>query len=207
MKLLALTGKAGAGKDSVADVLCEKYGFVRYEFARPLKGMLAAIGVDCSNRATKELPHPVFGVSPRRMAQTLGTEWGRDLINPDIWLLCADRFITDIHDIKARLSSPGRVCDDDWWAKLNAEGVVITDCRFQNEAAFIAQRGGAIWHVQRHGIQAVEAHSSEAGLDVYPGDVVIRNDGTLADLAQRVAEATIGKHVVGWEDVDSQGGE
>lgn len=175
MKLIGLTGPAGSGKDSVADVLCRDHGFVRYEFARPLKAMLAAIGVDANDRATKELPHPLFGKSPRRMAQTLGTEWMRELVNANGWLLLAGEFIRS----------------HEWSADrhLGDARIVITDCRFQNEAAFIAERDGVIWHIDRPGVAPVAAHSSEDGLERLPGDLVIPNRGTLDDLAVLVANA------------------
>lgn len=167
MKLIALTGKAGAGKDSVADVLCRDHGFVRYAFAKPLKDMLKAIGVDCSERSTKELPHPVFGASPRKMAQTLGTEWMREMICKDGWLKLAAQFIGN-HDA------------------VNTQGIVVTDCRFPNEAAFIAERDGVIWHIERPECPVVAAHSSESGLTKEPGDLVLVNDGTLDDLSNQV---------------------
>lgn len=169
MQLIGLVGPAGAGKDSVADVLCRDHGFVRYEFARPIKAMLAAIGVDAYDRSIKESPHPIFGVSPRRMAQTLGTEWGRTWVDPDIWLLLAAQFLYS-HD-----RPDGKV--------------VITDCRFKNEAAFIAGRGGDIWHVDRPGVAPVERHSSEDGLERLPGDIVIPNHKSLAALSLTVGAA------------------
>lgn len=168
MKLIGLTGPAGSGKDSVADVLCRDHGFVRYEFARPLKAMLAAIGVHANDRATKELPHPLFGKSPRRMAQTLGTEWMRELVNANGWLLLAGDFV---------------------YVHAFAKGIVITDCRFQNEAAFIAERDGVIWHIDRPGVAPVESHASESGLDRLPGDLVIPNHSDLNYLATTVNHA------------------
>lgn len=178
MKLIALAGKAGSGKDTVADRLCAVHGFVRYEFARPIKAMTAAIGLRCDTREEKELPHPLFGVSPRRMWQTLGKEWGRDLICDDIWLRCASEHIRRIQrwmDANDHKDLP-----------VKPKGLVITDCRFANEAAFIAARDGVIWHVQRPGVQDVEAHSSESGLGVLPGDAVILNNGTIETLHYHV---------------------
>lgn len=182
MKLIALTGKAGAGKDTVADRLCEKHGFVRYAFAKPLKDMLAAIGVDANNRETKELPHPLFGASPRRMAQTLGTEWGREMVNPDIWLKCAEVFIAKYSGL-----APGQLESDG--DPYDIRGIVITDCRFENEAAFVRQRGGVIWEIRRPGIEAVEGHVSEAGIQLANGDHWFENNGTIEQLHAIVDQA------------------
>jgi hypothetical protein len=179
MRIIGLTGKAGAGKDTVADYLCERHGFARYAMASPLKRMLEVIGVDCTTRETKELPHPVFGVSPRRFAQTLGTEWGRQTIRDDIWLLCADRAIAEIEDKCRRLHG---------WAYYNYGGVVITDIRFDNEAKWLLSRGGLLWEIRRGEAPKVEAHVSEAGLSVFPTRV-IENNGLILELHSAVEVA------------------
>lgn len=62
----------------------------------------------------------------------------------------------------------------------------MTDVRFQNEAAFIAERGGVLWHVRRMDCPLVEAHSSEAGLPVLPGDEMVYNFGTIEQLHRYV---------------------
>lgn len=174
MRIIGLTGKAGAGKDTVADYLCERHGFVRYAMASPLKRMLRCIGVDADTRETKELPHPVFGVSPRRFAQTLGTEWGRQMIRDDIWLLCADIFIQAQIDREPFIKP--------------LDGIVITDIRFDNEAKWLLSRGGLLWEIRRGEAPKVEAHVSEAGLSVFPTRV-IQNDGTFAELHAAVEAA------------------
>ncbi len=189
MKLIGLTGPAGSGKDSVADVLCRDHGFVRYEFARPLKAMLAAIGVDANDRATKELPHPLFGKSPRRMAQTLGTEWMREMVNANGWLLLAGAFVDRVRQVNSPEAYARYVAGESGFIPLQAKGIVITDCRFQNEAAFIAERDGVIWHIDRLGVAPVESHASESGLDRLPGDLVIPNHNDLNYLLTTVGQA------------------
>lgn len=67
--------------------------------------------------------------------------------------------------------------------------IVITDIRFENEAAFLRSHNGVIWHIVRPGVQLVNAHSSEAGIERKPVDIVIMNDGSLDQLEQRVKQA------------------
>lgn len=67
-----------------------------------------------------------------------------------------------------------------------ASVIVITDIRFENEAAFLRSHNGVIWHIVRPGVQLVNAHSSEAGIERKPDDIVIMNDGSLDQLEQRV---------------------
>lgn len=161
MKIIGITGLAGSGKDTIADHLILKHGFVRYGFSDPLKAMLDVIGVDCRTRETKEVPDSLLGVSPRRMMQTLGTEWGRSL-HPDFWLLLAD------------VAVRGR------------SAVVVPDVRFVNEAKWIKKNGGQIWRVLRPNLAAVESHSSESGLPDVLVDHTFLNISSIDHLLSRV---------------------
>ena len=174
MKLIGLTGRAGSGKDTAADYLVQNYGFVKYSFAGPLKEMLKVIGVDCDNRDTKERKHPVFGVSPRRMAQTLGTEWMRECIHGSGWVLLADQFIKTQIELNNLDDVP------------QVKGIVISDVRFENEARFIRSKNGMIIHVVRD-TAPVESHASEAGVKFLDVDRCLMNDKTVPDLQRRLA--------------------
>lgn len=159
--LIGICGKAGAGKDSVADQIQRTGTFVRHSLAGPIKQMLDVIGVNCNSRENKEKPHPIFGVSPRRMAQTLGTEWMRDLIDKDGWL---------------------KIAQDKWRQYyINDVGMVVPDVRFENEVDWI-RKEGILLHVIRPNVGEVSAHSSENGIEYGPNDIVIRNGGTIEEL-------------------------
>lgn len=164
MKIIGLTGRAGAGKDTVADRLVSNYGFVKYSFAKPLKDMLKVLGVDCDNRETKELPHPTFGVSPRVMAQTLGTEWMRNCVDKDGWLLLARAFVQGVR---------GNNTYDD--GRTHVEGIVFSDVRFVNEAEYI-RTSGTLIHVLRPDVETVTPHESENGIPFRDCDRALMND-------------------------------
>ena len=85
-----------SGKSTVAEFL-EQKGYVIVPFAETLKEMLVpmleALGYDKfgANYLTHEAKEVIVGdagVSVRHMLQTLGTEWGRSCIHPEIWLRC-----------------------------------------------------------------------------------------------------------------------
>ena len=166
--LIGIAGRARSGKDTVANFIVAAIGGYRYSFADPIRAMLVPLGVDLSDpywQARKEEPIPALGVSPRRMMQTLGTEWGRQLINPDLWLIMAHQRLLQ-----------------------NGPGMVISDVRFDNEAAWIRKHGGRIIHVIRPDAKAVEAHASEDGIEMQDTDARLFNSGTLEELQLSVRE-------------------
>ena len=166
--LIGIAGRARSGKDTVANFIIAAIGGYRYSFADPIRAMLAPLGVDMSDpywQARKEDIIPALGVSPRRMMQTLGTEWGRNLISPDLWLVLAHQRLL-----------------------RNGPGMVISDVRFENEAAWIRKHGGRIIHVVRPDTKAVEAHASEDGIEMQDTDVRLFNSGTLEELQLSVRE-------------------
>lgn len=146
-----------AGKSTLAGNLSSAWNYERLSFAEPLSWMLEIVesflGADT---APKEEPCPaLWGHSPRDLKRTLGTEWGRNLVHPDIWL-----------DIMK-----DRVANQD----SSYDGVVIDDVRFDNEANWIRQAGGVLVRLERPEAQGEVAltHASDKSLTVEP-DFVFR---------------------------------
>lgn len=188
MRLIGLTGKAGSGKDTVAGLIEEQIrGAWGYAFADPIREMLDSLLIalgeyegDWDDRAWKERNIAALEKSPRRLAQTLGTEWGRQLIHPDIWLRGAAAFVE-----KAEGYGDQVKC------------IVVTDCRFENEASWIRGQGGEIWHILRPQITPVAGHASEAGIGILAGhDSILDNSGDFGHLAEQVKRALAGELVV-----------
>lgn len=69
------------------------------------------------------------------------------------------------------------------------EVIIIKDIRFENEAKYIRDLGGEIWHIVRNDATKIKEHSSEAGISVATSDIVIHNNGTIADYRQKIEEA------------------
>ena len=165
MKIVGLAGKARAGKTTVAMRLVDQHGYGDYAFAEPIKrGLREMFGLSDEQlyMAEKDSVVPWLGVTPRYLAQTLGTEWGRDTVANDLWIRCAERWLQAVPR---------------YWP-----GIVFSDVRFEDEAAFVRRHGGLMVHVRREAAQAVEGHKSEFGIDVLDGDLVLHNDGDLAAL-------------------------
>ena len=169
-RLIGLYSPApGCGKTTAANLLIEHE---RVSFAAPLKravwNMLNDLGLEGFNYAyvDKEAIIPGISVSARHMMQTLGTEWGRACIHPDFWVMIA-RAETQ------RTMADGR-------------SVVLDDVRFPNEAAMIRDLGGELWRIERPGVTYSGDHSSEGGLEDITTDRVIANDGTIAQLKEKI---------------------
>ena len=164
--IIGLAGRKQSGKTTAAKHL-EKSGFERLSFAGPIRKMLSALLDDCGYTqddlvsmlgADKELSIAPFAQSPRYLLQTLGTEWGRDCVNPDLWVLVARQ--------KILLSE--------------SDYIVFDDVRFENEAAMIRSLGGLIIHIDR-GDVVHDAHASEAGIQDHESDCFVDNDNSLDD--------------------------
>ena len=161
--IIGITGRAGSGKSTLAEGLIQR-GFVRVRFVDPLKEMLRAIGLsdDQVNGHLKEIPTAILeGKTPRFAMQTLGTEWGRNLISPTIWITLWRRMIA------AQLAA----------GKYH---IVVDDLRFLNEAEAIRSYNGKIWRVVRD-VPAGQ-HLSETEMQLIDEDTIIANTSTIGAL-------------------------
>ena len=173
-KIIAFTGAAGSGKSTAARVLVEDFGYNLVKFAGPLKDMLRAIGLNESEIEGHLKGEPcdlLGGQTPRHAMQTLGTEWGRQMICDTLWI--------DIWE--------SRVLEHDF--------VVVDDMRFSNEAARVRAFGGRIIRVDRRDLSMFKGtnrqHASEAQLSGVPADQTISNNGSLADFINDVTYLAI----------------
>ena len=165
--VVGIPGLPHSGKDTVAQFILAKFGGYRYAFADPIVRMLnAGFQTDFRSEewvANKERPIPMAGnKSPRELRQLLGTEWGRNMVDKDLWITLA----------KAERIE-------------NGPGMVIPDVRFPNEATFVRERGVLV-HIDSPRGVVLNAHSSNVPLARLTDDLVIVNDGTLAELQQKV---------------------
>jgi hypothetical protein len=168
--LIGLTGYAQSGKDTLASILVENYGYSRIAFADKIRDFLYGINpmVACSPTGYLQDLINLVGWDKakqepqvRRLLQDLGIS-ARELIDENIW-------------VNAALSS---VSADD--------RVVVTDVRFENEAVAIKLMGGQLWRVKRLGVGPVNNHVSESELDWYKVDQIFVNNGSIEDLTMLI---------------------
>lgn len=174
-RLIALCGLAGSGKSTVAQYVLEsQFDFVSVSFAQPLKQMLAALGLSDPQLYgdLKATPSPLLcGRTPRWAMQTLGTEWGRDLIGDAIWTNAWRQAVRD--------------------ALVQGRSVITDDLRFKNESLAVASLGGKIWRITRPGL-AEQLHQSELEQRFIKADVEFANTGSIEELQELVDGALAG---------------
>lgn len=172
--IILLTGKAGSGKDTVADILYELYAYKKVFFAdtlkRAVKEIFGLTDFQAYDREEREKVIPYWGYSPRQMYQLIGTEVFRNHFDKDIWIKSLRyKLLQDINS--------------NW---------VVSDCRFPNELkAFdgIGSQGRTAISVKvtRDGCDGnvgMANHESEK-YDL-PCDFTIMNNGTIEQLKWKV---------------------
>lgn len=192
--LLGISGYAQAGKDTIADRLCEVHGFRRVAFADLLRRCAEALD-------------PIVGlhITPAIEVTSHG-DLTPQFIDPDAAVITYTQALElygyeesksrfpEFRGILQRLGTDvGRkLLDDNIWVDATLasleDGVdyVITDARFTNEAQAILDKGGLMVRVEREGTGPVNDHPSETALDHWNFDHIITNDGTIEELNDKV---------------------
>lgn len=163
--IIGLSGYKGVGKTTAA-VQLMKIGYTRIRFAQGLKSMLAALGLTEAqlDGNFKETPSPLLdGKTPRYAMQTLGAEWGRDMISPNLWT----------NDWKRRVKeTPDHI------------PIVVDDLRYPNEQLALREFGGTILMIERDGCVPTN-HSSEDLGHIDPDRRLI-NNGRVEDFLAEI---------------------
>lgn len=171
--LIGIAGPKRSGKDTLAHGLSKALGLPVDSFAAPLRQFVANL-LNCSLATLDECKeHPIKwldGKTPRQLMQTVGTEWGRDMVHPELWL--------------RSLLHRGQY-----------KGAVISDVRFPNEAKAILERGGIVIRLHREGTGSGDAHVSEKPLPVELVSIELDNDDTIEQLIAKALQA-LAEHAI-----------
>lgn len=179
--IVGISGYARAGKDTIGEILVRKHGFERRAFADKLREAALALDpivTDFGTSLPRRLSHVVekYGWEDaksieevRRTLQRMGTEVGRDTLDPDVWVTALQRTL-----------------ELDRWGGIQKH-YVITDVRFENEARWVCRMKGVMVRVERPGVGPANDHISETGLDDFEFGATINNSGSIEDLEHKVA--------------------
>lgn len=198
--IIAICGFQGAGKDTIADYLCNFYGYKRESFANSLKDAVSVVfgwdrelveGRTRQSREWREHKDEWWSkrlkrdITPRYVLQNWGTEVVRKGFHNDMW----------VASLEHRLLS-------------SKDDIVITDCRFPNEIKALKNIGATVlrvkrgpepawyehaenfnagqrrigWALGQGALEKANVHASEYSWVGSKFDVVIENDGTVDDL-------------------------
>ena len=168
--LVAMTGKAGAGKTTLANYLVNHYGYVKFSFATALKQLLwEAYGnsdISTGLIVSKVQDYSTsYGLkSGRELMQQFGTLF-REQIDADFWIKIVDNKI-------ARYERD----------KMYQPDIVIDDLRFMNEAEWVCRHNGIIIRLEDapHTVRTEEwnKHISEMEQDSIRSNIIVAHSIT-----------------------------
>lgn len=175
---IAFGGKARAGKSTLAQMIREIVPSQPMSFADPIRGALKAMfnfqfdanfEPDATTEQKNELLLP-FATTARELMQTLGTEWGRNMVDKHIWI---------------------RVFNEDWqrWGG-STRLTVVPDLRFKEELDYIKPKKSLCIYVVKTDFDNIgpqePKHASENSLAYSDFPHIIINDGTLEDVEKKL---------------------
>jgi hypothetical protein len=148
LRLIGVSGKAGAGKDTFYEHVLKPKGFLRWQMALHYKVWLAAIGrYDWDD---------IFYHKPKEVRKTLQEEITalRAIHSETIWLRTFQSWVHALQEIVG----------------VQCAGIAVTDLRFLIEMRGLKAMGGKILHLEAADQQAnvapeLRGHRSEVELD------------------------------------------
>lgn len=199
--IIGLCGLKGSGKDTAAAYLVENYGYTRVGFADKLKDSVAAL-FDISREWVDDwkddqggtLPrveviidvagevknHPYlrrrsqYSFSWREFLQRYGTESHRDVFGYDFWVDQVLPYISQ-RDING-------------WAEVADQKLVISDVRFDNEAARISYYQGTLVQIARPGLPVSEDQHRSEQLAFAPDHILLNREDDKVNLYNALDE-------------------
>lgn len=127
----------------------------------------------------------IIKTSPRLLLQLIGTECGRNIIHPNVWVNSLFSEYKPINNEKGEIIYPK-------W--------IITDTRFINEADKAKEMGGITIKIIRdnniNNNQNISEHESETALDNYTPDYIVDNNGTISDLVEKIKKILAKENII-----------
>lgn len=165
MTIICLTGTIGVGKDTMADYLVERYGYVKIGMADPMKRIVKDVYEftdeqlwGASDKRNFEDPrYPRLDstfLSARVALQLLGNEWSR-VCYPETWPVYMKRVIAKVEHGYFYSESKGAYEVEG--QRSHYAGVVISNCRFRNELEEMREVGAVAVRLRRPALDVSRA--------------------------------------------------
>ncbi|MFC9620260.1 hypothetical protein ACFTXM_09750 [Streptomyces sp. NPDC056930] len=177
---IAFIGKARSGKDTAGARLVKRWAFTRLAFADPLKA--AALELNPLVPLKNLDNHVRLSVC----VKTIGWERAKDMY-------------PEVRRTLQHMGQTVRELDPDFWVRVLMDKVraadkwnipvVVTDCRYRNEAEALRAAGFILVRITRPRGSAMTMeeiraamHASETELDDFPADETLTNGGSVFNL-------------------------
>ena len=165
------------------------------------------------NGDSKRSSEDLIKLTPRLLLQLLGTECGRQIIHPNVWVNALmseyktkSTLVSEVNylgDSRCGIcKKPTKdisyfLCDEHVEkSKNNFPNWIITDMRFPNEMEAVKKKDGITIRVNRNLEESKDQHESETELDNAEFDYVIDNNGTIEELIEKVKEILIKEKLI-----------
>jgi len=157
VKYVVLCGNEGAGKDTMADYLVDKYGFTKLAFADQVRNLTSAIyGFkmdDFSHERKDSYVHPIWKLTPRDAMKKVATMI-RTNVSDDYFVQAVDNAIKSSQSKK----------------------VVISDYRFDIETKYLSDKDKRVIRIKNDKVDKEKTY-----VDLLKCDYIINNSGTKED--------------------------
>lgn len=178
MKIVALTGPKGSGKDTVADIICRKFKHAkRVAFADPIKAVVQHIFL------LDEIDNYEYDRLKRSKLQAYGGD------HETTWKSVDGRHVVREIGMLMRSYDTAQftkyVENEIVKAMGYTEIFVVTDMRFQNEYEMLKFHGAEIVKIARPNYH-YDGHVTERGFEDHLVDRIIDNNGSLEELEDQV---------------------
>ncbi len=186
-RIIAICGLKRSGKDTIADYMCQNFGYTKIRIANPLKqGLKAMFGFTDDQLETdlKDVIDERWGVEPRKVMQFVGTEVMQYKINDVLPGIGRSFWIKSL--IEEHINKE----------KNSKQLFVIPDLRFRHEYDLLSQYNAVFWRVERMKdgnivLPTNETHSSEREYLDIPVSKILRNNN-FVELYKSVDDAFSG---------------
>jgi len=187
----------------------EGWWYYKFKDAKSKVGYMTTEQYNYLNKNQKDW-WELVKLTPRKLLQLLGTECGRNIIHPNIWI---NTLFSDYKNFPYQILTDGGQ-DTAYIDKY--PNWIITDTRFPNEANAIKEKDGIVIRVEReeynpkcsicgveaskhlakHGFIKEQLHESETALDNYPFDYIINNNSDIEHLIEEVRQFLIKEKIL-----------
>lgn len=186
--VIAICGLKRSGKDTIADYLCENYGYTKIKIATPLKqGLKAMFGFTDEQLESdkKDCLDERWGIEPRKAMQFIGTEIMQYRIQEILPNIGRSFWIKSL--IEEYISNQSEHDN-------TKKRYVIPDLRFLHEYEILSKHNTTFWRVERikeldiDNTHPCDLHSSEQEYLTIPVTKIFANK-TKQDLFAQIDKA------------------